>query len=284
MDATTPDNPKVFLGREIQRARIAAGYSSAESFAAKVGFDRTVIAKAETGDRPPTKAVADAIEALLTDEDGNRVFPEGFIGRMAELARRHDGPIPTWFEAWLEAEGAARILQVWSPLLVPGLFQTAGYMRALFMAAQSDTSEDAIEALVTARLERALILTGPKPPDVVCVIDEYVLIRMIGSGEVMAEQLDHLLELSERPNIVVQVVPAGNGANAGLGGAFDIATVEGAAPEVVRSEATVADVASEARASVVRATVAFNLIRADALPRVPSRTMIREAMERWKAQ
>jgi transcriptional regulator with XRE-family HTH domain len=255
---------------------VAAGYSSAEAFAAKLGFDRSVIAKAETGDRPPTQAVADAIEAELAG-----VFPDGFVGRMAELARKHDGPIPTWFEAWLEAERTAQMLQIWQPLLIPGLFQTADYSRALFMAVQSDTSDDAIDALVSARTERAFILNRPNPPDVACVVDEHVLNRMIGSADVMAEALNHLADMSERPNIVIQVVPAGNGASAGLGGAFDIATVDGA-PEVVRSEATVADVTSENRGSVRKAQVAFSKIRADALPRVQSRTLIREATERWK--
>ncbi|HEY1914406.1 MAG TPA: helix-turn-helix transcriptional regulator [Streptosporangiaceae bacterium] len=40
-----------FLGDELRRARIAAGFSSQEALAAKLGFDRTVVAKAETGDR-----------------------------------------------------------------------------------------------------------------------------------------------------------------------------------------------------------------------------------------
>jgi ribosome-binding protein aMBF1 (putative translation factor) len=51
-DAKT--NPKVFLGEKLRRARIAAGFSSQDALAAKLGFDRTVITKAETGDRVPT--------------------------------------------------------------------------------------------------------------------------------------------------------------------------------------------------------------------------------------
>jgi|GEM_PF-1563079 transcriptional regulator with XRE-family HTH domain len=50
-------NPAAFLGAELRRARLAAGFSSQDSLAAKLGFDRTVIAKAETGDRPPTTEV-----------------------------------------------------------------------------------------------------------------------------------------------------------------------------------------------------------------------------------
>lgn len=58
--------------------------------AAKLGFDRTVIAKAETGDRPPADEVLDAwCDACDIDRE--------LFGRWAVFARRTDGPIPSWF-------------------------------------------------------------------------------------------------------------------------------------------------------------------------------------------
>ena len=42
-------NPAAFLGAELRRARVAAGFASQEALAARLGYDRTVIAKAETG-------------------------------------------------------------------------------------------------------------------------------------------------------------------------------------------------------------------------------------------
>jgi hypothetical protein len=107
--------------------------------------------------------------------------------------------------------------------------------RALFLAAQTDTSDDAIGALVAARLERQVILDQVIPPDVVAVLDEAVLHRLVGSPQAMHDALVHVPELSQRPYIVVQVVPAGNGANAGLAGAFDIAAADGIA-ETLRME------------------------------------------------
>ena len=149
-------NPAAFLGGELRRARVAAGFSSQDALAAKLGFDRTVVAKAETGERPPTDEVLAAwCHACRLDDD--------LFGRMAVLARRADGPVPTWFEDWLRAEGEAQSLRIWSPTLIPGLLQTAEYARALFLAAQSDTSDDAIGALVAARLERQAILDRAGP-------------------------------------------------------------------------------------------------------------------------
>ena len=74
-----PDsNPAAFLGAELRRARVAAGFASQEALAVKLGYDRSVIAKAETGERPPTPEVADALDAELFPGG-----PVGFVGRLA---------------------------------------------------------------------------------------------------------------------------------------------------------------------------------------------------------
>ena len=81
-------DPRAFLGRELRHARVAAGFSSQDALAARLGFDRTVLAKAETGDRPPTDEVLDAwCEACDLDRELYR--------RWAAFARRTDGPVPT---------------------------------------------------------------------------------------------------------------------------------------------------------------------------------------------
>jgi transcriptional regulator with XRE-family HTH domain len=75
---------------------MSAGYTQ-ETLAAKLGFDRTVVGKAETGERPPTTEVLSLwCEACQLDE--------GIFVRLASLARSVDGPVPSWFESWLEAE------------------------------------------------------------------------------------------------------------------------------------------------------------------------------------
>ena len=199
---------------------------------------------------------------------------------LAKLARSGDGPIPSWFESWLEAEREALTLRLWSPLLVPGLLQTSEYARALFVAAGADS--DTADEMATARLERQAILEHPRPPHVVAVLDESVLHRLIGSPQVMADQLAHIADLAERPDIIVQVLQSDTGANAGLSGAFDLASGDGA-PEVLRMEA-VEDVTAETRSLVRKAANIFDRVRADALPRTASRTLILEAAEQWKTR
>jgi hypothetical protein len=198
------------------------------------------------------------------------------------LARRADGPVPTWFEDWLRAEGEAQSLRIWSPMLVPGLLQTAEYARALFLAEQTDTSDDAIDALVAARLERRAILDRADPPDVVVVLDEAVLHRLIGSPQVMHDALVQVAGLSQRPYVVVQVVPASNGANAGLGGAFHIAAADGMA-ETLHMDG-VEEQTTEKRSALRKAAVTFDRVRGDALPRDASRDLIlKVADDKWKS-
>jgi transcriptional regulator with XRE-family HTH domain len=264
-------DPRAFLGAELRRARVDAGFSSQEALAAKLGFDRSVVAKAETGERPPTPDVLSAwCTTCRLDDD--------LFARFAKLARATDGPIPAWFETWLEAEREAHMLRIWQPLIIPGLLQTSEYARALFLAAGAD--EEQAEDMVKARLDRQAILDRPGFPDLVTVLDESVLQRLIGSPQVMADQLSYIAERAALPHILIQVIPTGNGANAGLSGGFALASCDGA-PDTLRMEA-VEDVTAEGRSLVRRAVNIFVRVQADALPRAASRTLISEAAEQWK--
>jgi hypothetical protein len=114
----------------------------------------------------------------------------------------------------------------------------------------------------------------------VVVLDEAVLLRLIGSPQIMHDQLAQAADLSMRPYISVQVVPASNGANAGLSGAFDIASVDDV-PGTLRMEG-VEDQTIDKRSLVRKAAVTFDRVRGDALPRTASRDLIlKVADERW---
>ncbi len=111
--------PRQFLGKELCRARVAAGFSSQQALADHLGFERTTIAKVEAGERVPSDPVLTAwAKACNLDTEHYQ--------RLADLARTSDGPVPAWFEYWLERERTAHMLRYWSPIIVPALFETAG--------------------------------------------------------------------------------------------------------------------------------------------------------------
>jgi transcriptional regulator with XRE-family HTH domain len=266
-------DPRARLGDELRRARVAAGFTSQEALAAKLGFDRTVITKAETGDRPPTPDVLAAwCHACGVDAE--------MFERWAVLARRADGPVPTWFEDWLKAEGEAHTLRIWQPLIIPGLLQVAEYARALFVAAGADDTK--ADELVAVRMERQTILDRADPPHLITVLDEGVLHKLIGSPAIMHEQVTHLADMAERPAVSIEIVPSSTGANAGLSGGFQLASCDGT-PDVLNMNG-VRDVTEERGAVVRHATRIFDRARGDALPRTASRALILEAAEQWKTR
>jgi|SRR5450755_1426350 transcriptional regulator with XRE-family HTH domain len=149
LDAT--DSPMAFFGAELRRARLAAGMSQ-DQLGRGLNFSGDLVGKIETCERAPTPAFATGCDGLFPHLDG-------LFTRLLGLARRWDGPYPQWFRDWLDAEREASSLRWWEPMLVPGLLQTADYARVLFRAWQSSsTTEEGIEDLVTARIERQEIL------------------------------------------------------------------------------------------------------------------------------
>jgi DNA-binding XRE family transcriptional regulator len=265
-----------YLGEELRRARLAAGIDSQELLARELGFDRTVIVKAETGSSPPSKDVAPKIAAR---------FPElcnGLYVALAEIARKSNGPIPGWFADWLTREGEATSIRVWQPIIVPGLLQTADYARALYVGGRASMSDDALDELVTARFARQTIFDKPEPPNLWVVLDESVLHRLIGTPKVMYDQLAHLADMSERSYISIQVVQASVGAHAGLACAFMIGSLDGE-PDLLLIEAVQDQTLKDAEV-IRRAAVAFDLVRGDALPRRASQDLIlKVAEEKWNA-
>jgi len=268
-------DPAAYLGKLLRQARLAAGYASQDALAAALGFERSTITKAESGARAPTEEVFNK----WCDICGISGEYRDVLMGLTTLARRADGPVPTWFEDYLEIEGKAYAILVWQPIVIPGLLQTEDYARALFLAEEVDSAK--APEMVTARMARKAIFDQADPPQVVFVLDELVLHRLIGSPAIMAAQLAHICELSEHSAVSVHILPSENGGSAGLFGGFFIASSEGR-PDVVLME-TVEDQTTEKRTLVRKAQIVFNQVRRDALPRGASRAVILEAAERWKS-
>ncbi len=265
--------PLDFFGAEVRRWRNAAGLSQ-EQLGQRIGYSGALVGKVETGDRAPSLDFAEGCDRALPTADG-------LFGRLYELARHWDGGYPSWFTEWVEAERRAITLRTWQPLLVPGLLQTPDYARALFLAWHGSDSDDQVDQLVNARIERQAIFRPPDPPSLWAVLDEGVLRRRIGSGPTMRDQLLHLLAVSERSTITVQVVPAEAGAHVGLLGAFSIAAFVNA-PGIVYLDTPDQGQIMERPSAVAKVSGIFDQVRAEALPRGVSRDLIRRvAEEQW---
>lgn len=112
----------------------------------------------------------------------------------------------------LEAEAASAL--VWQVVAVPGLLQTEEYARAIHLAHQKVvlTPPGVFERRVQVRMIRQQVLTTRNPPlKLSAVIDEAVLLREVGSREVMHGQLRHLVETAALPNVELRILPLRSG-------------------------------------------------------------------------
>jgi transcriptional regulator with XRE-family HTH domain len=265
--------PLDFFGAEVRRWRNAAGLSQ-EQLGQRIGYSGALVGKVETGDRAPSLDFAEGCDRALPTADG-------LFGRLYGLARHWAGGYPSWFTEWVEAERRAVSLHTWEALLVPGLLQTPDYARALFLAWHAADSDDQLDQLVNARIERHAIFQAADPPSLWAVLDERVLTRRIGTAQTMHDQLIRLLDVSDRSKITIQVIPADAGAHVGLLGAFSIAAFANA-PGIVYLESPDQGQIMERPSVVAKISEIFDRLRAEALPRGASRDLIRKvAEERW---
>jgi hypothetical protein len=100
--------------------------------------------------------------------------------------------------------------------------QTDAYMRAVVQGAHLDESAEELGRRVRLRMARQQLLTREQPPRVWAVIDEAALRRPVGGREVMAGQLERLIEATKLPNVTLQILPFEVGAHAAMLGAFSI--------------------------------------------------------------
>jgi hypothetical protein len=220
--------------------------------------------------------VAGKITGLFPDLC-NGIYTE--LAAVARASRSNASKYPGWFgKVWLPIERDSTSLRWWEPVLVPGLLQTTDYALSLFRAWQPSATDEDLAALVSGRLERQAILDGGSPPDLRVVLDELVLYRLVGSPKIMHGQLAHLADMSCRPAVTVQIIPAELGAHGGLLGAFILAEPTGSVylETAVEAQITGDDGIRE------RTALTFDRLTRDALPRGSSRDLIlKVANEKW---
>ena len=134
-------------------------------------------------------------------------------------------------------ETAASINRNFETLLVPGLLQTEEYAHAVVRQWEERTPEraleDRVDTLVEIRMRRQELLERADPPLLFFILDEAVVRRLIGGKAVMRHQIRRLIEMADRPNVTVEVVPFTAGAHPGLKGPFVVMEFPDAADDDV---------------------------------------------------
>jgi transcriptional regulator with XRE-family HTH domain len=215
---------RILLGSQLRRlreargiTREAAGYSirASESKISRMELGRVSFKSRDIEDLLTLYGVADETErgALLG------------LAREANVAgwwHSYSDVLPGWFPTYIGLEGAASLIRIYEVQFVHGLLQTEAYAHAVVTRGMADPSKHCaeIDRRVALRLERQKVLVSERAPRFHAVLDEAALHRPYGDRSVMQGQLQHLIDISEQPNITIQVMPFSFGGHAGETGAF----------------------------------------------------------------
>jgi transcriptional regulator with XRE-family HTH domain len=220
----SPTVLRILLGTQLRRLRTEKRISREDAGYA-IRASHAKISRLELGQVSfKERDVADLLTLYGVTDPGERA-------PLLELARQANAPgwwhkygdlLPNWFEVYIGLEGAASVIRTYENQFVPGLLQSPAYAKAVIRLAHERTPAEEVDRRVALRTRRQQRLEGARPLKLWAVIDEAVVRRTIGGRAVMREQVEHLLEMTDRSNVTVQIVPFDRGGHAAAGGPFSI--------------------------------------------------------------
>ncbi|MFF1404976.1 helix-turn-helix domain-containing protein [Streptomyces sp. NPDC058294] len=270
------------LGAELRRLRLASGLKSTE-VAERLMVSQPKISHLENGRR--TISPRDVRD--LCDIYG--VTDQQVIDSLMQMAK--ESGQPGWWHSYgdipqsvyIALETDATSLHTYAPMAIPALLQTPAYADAVIGETIPQlTTEDAGTRLKVQLRRQDRIYDPARPLRLWVVLDESALRRIIGSPDVMREQLEHLNALGTEPHITVQVLPYTADAHPGLSGQFSILRfTDNSAAAVVYLEQFTSDLYLEKPSDVQHYSVLHDHLQAQALSPDSSRDFITDATKTY---
>ncbi|GLZ50372.1 transcriptional regulator [Actinomycetospora sp. NBRC 106375] len=198
------------LGGELKRLREGLGLKL-EDVARSLECSQSKISRLENGKGVPRwRDVRDMLNVYRVPEGDERE-------RLLEWART--GQAKMWWSdyadvlardmaLYVEYEWDASRIDAYEAHIVHGLLQTRDYARGALRSFWGGTlSESQIERLVEVRMRRQEALTADHGLTFRCVLDESTLYRVVEDGDVLARQVEHLIEIAEAEHVDLRVLP-----------------------------------------------------------------------------
>jgi transcriptional regulator with XRE-family HTH domain len=207
--STDPSQARAALGARLRELRVGAKLSGVD-LAAAAGWHSSKVSRLEKGDRPPSEGDLYAwcehtgrLEVLDDLIATSRNLRAAYLEWQRTLAaghahRQHQS---------IDLEARTRRIRWFSPDVIPGLLQTEDYARAVLTACIAITGgRDDLDAAISARMARQHILRhGARR--IHMIIGETALYRTAGTDEVMAGQLQRLLDELDNPRLLIGIIP-----------------------------------------------------------------------------
>jgi transcriptional regulator with XRE-family HTH domain len=242
------------FGKFFRLRRVAAGLTQQE-LADVCNCAVSEISKIERGRKhAPHQVIERADEA--TGDDGD------LVGMYDDLPWED---VKEGFQEYRRREVNATELRFYEPMVVHGLLQTADYTRALVTGAQPNAKPDVVEDLIADRMDRKEIFARDDPPKLMIVLDESGLRRCLGGPDVHRAQLDVLIEVAQRPYVIIRVIPLRAPICVGMNSAFGILSFD-EGRDVAYSEDPAVGRLTDDPERVARYVAEFNAVSVYALP------------------
>jgi len=273
-----PTVARMLLGAQLRRMRENAGITREEA-GDVIRASGSKISRLELGRTGfKLRDVYDLLSLYGVHDDGDRATSIALAQQANTPSwwRSYGDVLPAWLEPYLGMEQAARLIRCFDIQFVPSLLQTRDYARAVIRLAHSDAAQAETNQRLVLRMRRQEMLDQPAPPQLWAIIDESVLRRSIGGAETMRGQIRHLIELSQRRHVTIQVLPfTAGGRPAGSGAVTLLRFAAENLPDVVYLELLSSAVYLDKSAETLPYRKVFNALAADAQDPVASTETLR---------
>ncbi|MEE1938271.1 helix-turn-helix transcriptional regulator [Streptomyces sp. TRM 70361] len=213
------------LGMELRRLREQAQVSQINAAEAIDGSDAKT-SRVESGKTGLNRLELTALLDLygVTDER----FRSGLLelnrtSRQRGWWQQRSDIVNPQLQELIELESTASQIFEYEAIVIPGLFQTEEYAHAV-ISGFPPPHNPPIGQAVQIRLERQKLLERDDAPRIICILDEAVLHRQVGTPKTMAAQLRALKKVNNPPRLSIQVIPYTSGAHTGTDGSFRLFT------------------------------------------------------------
>jgi transcriptional regulator with XRE-family HTH domain len=279
--ADSPGAPtvlRILLGTQLRRLRESRGISAqdaarairgSESKISRIELGRNAVREVDIADLLNLYGITDAVEREQLLTLASQANQQGWWHRYQDV-------LPGWFQSYIGLEESAESIRSFDTQFVPGLLQTEDYALAVIQLGSFPPTET--DRLVYLRKERQRRFNSGSLR-LWAIIDEVALRRPVGSVSLMRAQLEHLLDISVRPGLTLQVTPFLTGASYAAPGSFSILSfATDDLPDVVYVEQLTSAMYLDKRVDVDRYAEAMDHIRATSYTPDQTKDLIRSML------
>ncbi len=219
--AGAPTVLRILLGTQLRRLRESRGITAQEA-AREIRGSESKISRIELGRNAVREVdIADLLNLYgITDPaERDQLLTLASQANQQGWWHRYQDVLPTWFQSYIGLEESAESIRSFDTQFVPGLLQTEDYSAAVIeLGSYSREERDRLVFLRKER-QRRFASGGLR---LWAVIDEVALRRPVGTPAMRRAQFAHLLDISNRPGLTIQITPFLTGASYAAPGSFSI--------------------------------------------------------------